>query len=62
MRRGQGEQEQTGTPPDLAGHWLAVVVIEEPDKTVISSPIAWDIAVRDGKPVLPIDSSRFRHH
>jgi len=46
------ETRVTGTPPDLTGHWFGVVWIEKPDKAQISSPIAWDIAVRDGKPVL----------
>src|SRR5262249_5868367 len=43
------ETRVTGTPPDLSGHWLAMVWIEKPDKTVVSFPVAWDISVRDGK-------------
>ena len=43
------ETRVTGTPPDLIGHWLGMVWIEKPDKTVVSFPVAWDISVRDGK-------------
>lgn len=46
------ETRVTGTPPDLAGHWIGVVWIEKPDKTTVSAPITWDIVMRDGKPVL----------
>jgi len=47
-------QETTvlGTPPDLAGRWLSLGWIELPDGRTVSAPFLWEIAVRDGKPVM----------
>ena len=41
-----------GTPPDLAGRWLSVGWMGLPDGRTVSAPMLWEIAVRDGKPVL----------
>jgi hypothetical protein len=46
------ETKVLGTPPDLAGRWLSLGWLELPDGRTVSAPMLWEIAVRDGKPVM----------
>jgi len=47
-------QETTvqGTPPALSGRWLSLGWIELQDGRAVNAPVLWEIAEKDGKPVL----------
>jgi hypothetical protein len=47
-------QETTvqGTPPALSGRWLSLGWVELPDGRVVNAVALWEIAEKDGKPVL----------
>jgi hypothetical protein len=46
------ETKVLGTPPDVAGRWLAVGWVGLADGRTVSLPTLWEITLRDGKPVM----------